>query len=270
MRKTLGISIFLVMAMALVFAGTSAAATVTVGQLDPSPEPECEYPDAYDEFQTSVASGATYAVPAPGGVLTSWSTNALAGAEQELEMKVFRPVSPGVYLVVAHDGPRPLTPSQLNTFAVSIPVQAGDLVGMHILDETESSVTACSFVTGSPLDLEGWAEGDVTDGSTLTQEEEGPGRRLNISASVDLAPVPAPAAVLAPAPLPVVVRSCRVPNLAGKKLKASKKALRNRDCRIGKVKKRGDATAKTGEVVKQSAKPGTILAPGAKVTVKLG
>jgi beta-lactam-binding protein with PASTA domain len=36
------------------------------------------------------------------------------------------------------------------------------------------------------------------------------------------------------------------------------------------VKKRKGATGATGKVVKQSAKPGTILAPGAKVKVTLG
>ena len=63
---------------------------------------------------------------------------------------------------------------------------------------------------------------------------------------------------------------CRVPKLKGKKLKASKKKLKKADCKTGKVKKRKGATAATGEVVKQSAKPGTILAPGTKIKVTLG
>ena len=63
---------------------------------------------------------------------------------------------------------------------------------------------------------------------------------------------------------------CTVPKLRGKKLKATKKKLKKADCKTGKVKKRKGATAATGEVVKQSAKPGTILAPGAKVKVTLG
>jgi len=63
---------------------------------------------------------------------------------------------------------------------------------------------------------------------------------------------------------------CKVPKLKGKKLKAGKKAARKRDCRIGKVKKLGDATASTGEVVKQNPKPGKILLPGTKIKVTLG
>jgi hypothetical protein len=64
--------------------------------------------------------------------------------------------------------------------------------------------------------------------------------------------------------------ACIVPKLTGKKLKASKKRLKKSDCRVGKVKKLGDATAKTGKVVKQSPKPGKVLAPGSKVSVNLG
>jgi hypothetical protein len=63
---------------------------------------------------------------------------------------------------------------------------------------------------------------------------------------------------------------CTVPELKGKKLKSSKKKLRAADCRIGKVKKKGGATAKTGRVVKQNPKPGKALAPGTKITVTLG
>jgi hypothetical protein len=63
---------------------------------------------------------------------------------------------------------------------------------------------------------------------------------------------------------------CKVPKLKGKKLKASKKAAHKRDCKIGKVKKLGDATAKTGEVVKQNPKPGKVLLPGTKIKVTLG
>jgi hypothetical protein len=62
---------------------------------------------------------------------------------------------------------------------------------------------------------------------------------------------------------------CKVPKLKGKRLKASKKRARKSDCRISKVKKRGEATAKTGKVVKQNPKPGKILLPGAKIKVTL-
>lgn len=62
---------------------------------------------------------------------------------------------------------------------------------------------------------------------------------------------------------------CIVPKLKGKKLKASKKRARKAACKIGKVKKRGDATAKTGKVVKQNPKPGKLVPLGTKIKVTL-
>lgn len=58
---------------------------------------------------------------------------------------------------------------------------------------------------------------------------------------------------------------CRVPKLAGKSLKAAKKALSRADCRLGKVKGPGD-----GRVKKQKPAPGAVLPEGGKVKVKLG
>ncbi len=62
---------------------------------------------------------------------------------------------------------------------------------------------------------------------------------------------------------------CKVPQLQGKKLKASKKKAKKADCKIGKVTKLDAATGKTGKVVKQNPKPGKLLVPGTKIKVTL-
>lgn len=80
-------------------------------------------------------------------------------------------------------------------------------------------------------------------------------------------PAPAPAPVVTPPPAPPA--HCLVPNLAGKKLEAAKKALVGRKCKLGTVKKLAGATAKSGKVSKQGAKPGSKLAVNAKVAVTL-
>ena len=64
-------------------------------------------------------------------------------------------------------------------------------------------------------------------------------------------------------------KGCKVPVLGGKRLKAAKKQVRKADCSVGSVKKRGDVTTKTGRVVRQSPKPGKVLAPGGKVRIVL-
>ncbi|HET7443075.1 MAG TPA: IPT/TIG domain-containing protein [Solirubrobacterales bacterium] len=314
-------------------AGT-AGAQVTVGQLTPAANPpvNCDYPAPYDEFNTSVAAGASYTVPAPGGVLTSWSTNAGPGAGQLLELKVIRPTGAGSFTVVGADGLRALAPSVVNTFPINIPVQAGDIVGLHVASEFESAPTSCYFDTTSVLDRVGWREGFHPLGSTFSFEEEGTEWRMNVSATLLPPPImtgigPAAGSItggtpvvvtganfasvkgvtFGTTPVPYVVNSegqitatapasktlgkvtvsvttaagavtsatpftyegCAVPKLNGKKLKASKKKLKKSDCKLGKVKKIGDATAKTGKVSKQNPKPGAILPPGTKVTIKL-
>lgn len=64
--------------------------------------------------------------------------------------------------------------------------------------------------------------------------------------------------------------ACVVPKLAGKHLKAAKKSLKQASCKLGKVKKVAGPASKVGEVIKQSPKAGKALAPGSKVSVKLG
>jgi hypothetical protein len=311
---------------------SGAAAQVTVGQVAPTSSPFGFCGGPYDEWQTSVASGASYAVPAPGGAITSWSTVAAVEPGQKLTLKVLRPSGLG-FTVVGHDGPRPLTSGVLNTFTTSIPVQVGDLLAMHMGTLAESSFVACTFETGLLGDVIGYRESDVTEGGLLTAEETYPEERLNISATVlppptisslgtaggsikggasvvvagtNFASVSAvnfgsvaatsftvnsegQITAIAPASktlskVPVSVTTaagtassastftyegCKVPKLGGVKLKGVKKKAKKADCKVGQVKKLGDATAKTGKVTKQNPKAGKILPPGAKVNVTL-
>jgi hypothetical protein len=64
-------------------------------------------------------------------------------------------------------------------------------------------------------------------------------------------------------------RSCVVPKLEGKKLKAARKALKSADCKLGRVTKLKAATTKSGLVVSQNPQSGKKLAAGAKIAVKL-
>jgi hypothetical protein len=65
-------------------------------------------------------------------------------------------------------------------------------------------------------------------------------------------------------------RACVVPSLKNKTLKEAKRSLRQRGCKLGRVKKVEAPAKKEGEVVKQTPRPGRILAPGARVRVNLG
>jgi PASTA domain len=70
-------------------------------------------------------------------------------------------------------------------------------------------------------------------------------------------------------PTPALTRTCTVPKLKGRTLRASEKKIRGADCTVGKVTKKKGAEAKTGKVVGQSKKPGTVVAAGTAVRVTL-
>lgn len=72
------------------------------------------------------------------------------------------------------------------------------------------------------------------------------------------------------APLGNTSPHCVVPKLEGKTLKAAKKRARKANCRIGAVRKRAGATAKTGQVVKQRPAAGRVRGAGAGIVVTLG
>ena len=169
-----GMSILLAM-------GSAASAQVTLGQLAPPGAStfNCDYTQAYDELQTSVAAGNSYVAPS-AGVITSWSTQVGATPDQMLGMKIYRPTGPGSYLVVGQDGAHTLV-SGLNTFTVSIPVQAGDILGIFLPPNVHSD---CGFETLLAGDVISWQEGNHAPGASFSIQETYSGNRLNISASL--------------------------------------------------------------------------------------
>lgn len=64
-------------------------------------------------------------------------------------------------------------------------------------------------------------------------------------------------------------RTCLVPRLKGRSLAASKRRLRRANCRIGEVRRRRHATARSGRVIRQFPRPGRTLPVGARVKVTL-
>ncbi|HST68547.1 MAG TPA: IPT/TIG domain-containing protein [Solirubrobacterales bacterium] len=65
-------------------------------------------------------------------------------------------------------------------------------------------------------------------------------------------------------------QACVVPSIKNKTLKVAKRQLRNRDCKLGRVKKVEASAKKEGKILKQTPRPGKILAPGARVRVNVG
>jgi hypothetical protein len=147
-------------ALSLAASASPTAASVTIGQLG---TPSTCIP-GYDWVQPTVTSGNGYVVPplppATVLVITSWSNSANANAGQILSLKVFRKVEdPATYQVVGHDGPRSIAPSTVNTFQTNIPVQPGDVLGLH----AGAGTPACIFEMLGDAGL--YYQGDLSDGA---------------------------------------------------------------------------------------------------------
>ncbi len=172
-------------ALPLTASAPPAAASVTIGQLAPgsSPPARCNA-SPVDLVQPTVTGGNTYVVPVTGTV-TSWTTNAAAGAGQRLVMKIFRKVSdPATYMAVGRD-PGVLTPrgTDGNTFPANIPVQPGDVLGLNDGNASFAIPNACEFAVPGETSL--FREGDLPDGRSGRFAIGEPDFRLNIRAVVE-------------------------------------------------------------------------------------
>jgi hypothetical protein len=74
---------------------------------------------------------------------------------------------------------------------------------------------------------------------------------------------------IATSPVDFTPTACVVPKLKGQELRAARKALKKASCALGRLKKVAGASTKTGRVTAQSPRQGTVLAPDAKISIKL-
>ncbi|HWH21055.1 MAG TPA: IPT/TIG domain-containing protein, partial [Solirubrobacterales bacterium] len=177
-----------IIAFALAFAGP-ASAQVTIGQLAPTSPVSGECGGGANGsfyWQYLLGEGPSYEVPAPGGVLTSWSTRAAGGAGQFLTLKVLRPLGGGSFDVVGTDGPRALAPGVVDTTVTDLPVQAGDTIAMYEGSALESAEISCRFSTGNGEDDPGFSF--ASPAGPVEVEGINLGWRVNLSATVLLPP----------------------------------------------------------------------------------
>ena len=108
-------------------------------------------------LQASTGQAPSYTVPSGGGVITSWSTLVPAGAAAQAKLGVFRPTGPPPERTPRRRQPvQTLKAGSLNSFPTSIPVQAGDTLGLLIV---AGELNCIIIDTGSPEDRSEREEG---------------------------------------------------------------------------------------------------------------
>ena len=157
-------------------AALPARAAVTIGQVGDPSLSNCN--QGLDLIQPNLPSGTSFTAPG-AGTITSWSTQSAGPVGQQLTMKMYRKVGePMVYQAVGHAGPQTLTPGGINTFPASIPVKAGDQLGLH----TVTPNTRCAVIP-SPGALLFVYSGDLADGTSAAFFFVAEDAALNIQAT---------------------------------------------------------------------------------------
>jgi hypothetical protein len=192
-----------------------------------------------DSIGVAAAPGASFAaiVPPPFEGATVPPSESLAGQEIELSAEV-----------------------QPEPAITAVAPSSGSIVG-----GTKVAITGSGFNTASAVKF-----GDL--GATTYSVESDTEITATVPASAKVGTVDVTVTTIAgtsPATRTghFTYEGCVVPRLKGKTLKQAKRAIRNADCKLGKV--RGDKKSKVAEVTKQGPKAGKVLVPGAKVSVTM-
>jgi Ca2+-binding RTX toxin-like protein len=175
-RRLVAIASLLVLSLLLLASASMAKAATIGGTFTPGVSCSGGY-----TFVQSVSPSNQYAAPS-SGTLTSWSFQA-AGAPPQLKLKIARPVGGNDFRIVGESLPQTPVANVLNTYPVSIPVKAGDVLGFYTVTGGE-----CGNFTAGYLDH--YVNADVAVGSTATFTP-GAGLRLDVSA-IFKAPPPVP------------------------------------------------------------------------------
>ena len=151
-----------------------------------------------DTVQLSTSGGTSYAVPAGGGAVTSWSTQVGATTGQAA-LLVWRPTATVGTLTLVGQSPHvALTANSLNTFTLAAPitVQAGDLLGLRVegqsycIQSPGATTGVIGFKAGTTPAV-GLPETFTVDPLNLT---------LDVSATVGTATSPKPTPSPSPTP----------------------------------------------------------------------
>jgi hypothetical protein len=165
----------------LIAVPTGASAATQIGQTFIPSVFDCTGPSTYFQQATEPASP-SYTVPAGGGVITSWQTQAVRGGA-EVKFAAFRPTgTPSRFTTIGSSAMRTIQAIQLNTFSTQIPVQGGETIGLLIFSGTHQCARG-GFGTGDTAQRDARAVHDT--GSTFTYTDPSSPTRINVSANVE-------------------------------------------------------------------------------------
>ncbi len=162
-------------------AGAAQASTVTIGSVLPITFTSKKFEQVETFFNTTLPEkGANLTSPATGAIIR-WRAQGLNGGPYYL--RVLRPTGSGAYTATGTSGAATPTGSGLQTFSVSMPIEAGDLIGVDPTNATDeigiASVSGAGYASIFPPPF---------DNSTVAPSGGESGQEIELSAEVQ--PVP--------------------------------------------------------------------------------
>lgn len=167
---------------ALLTAAGAGATTITVGSvLPPGSTPE-EFKEQHTLFNTALPEkGANLSSPV-NGLIVRWRVQGAVGGP--FTLRVLRPNGSGAYTAVGSSGPATPTSEGVQTFSASIPVKAGDLIGVDPTSATDkigvATVNGAGYASLFPTPLEG---------ATVAPQPGVSGKEIELAAEVQPQPV---------------------------------------------------------------------------------
>jgi hypothetical protein len=132
------------------------------------------------------ATAPSYVLPA--GVVTSWSVMGAAANPGTVGLRTAKEGPADTYTITGASQSQPLAAGRLNSFLTRIPVQAGNVLGIHLPPQAAASAT-CAYDSGTGVgDIYRYrAAGAFTDpvGEVIPTIVPTIGGRINISARVE-------------------------------------------------------------------------------------
>jgi hypothetical protein len=191
---------------------------------------------------TGVIGGPTATSPF-AGTLISWRFS--GGSGGPFRLRVIRPNADGTFTGAGSSPPvTPTSTASTPAFPTSLPVLSGDLIGFDPTNGLDTmglstGMAGSGLVTWSPR---------LADGQTRVPS--GPVFNGEFIYSA-------------------ILRYCRVPKMLGATLKKAKRALRQLDCTIGKVKVKGKGKGGKPRVTKQSQPARTAVSDTLPIRITL-
>ena len=236
--------IVVAIALALLGAATADAATLVIASKNGGRFRSVALAADSTNVPLSWPGGASAASPVDGTVVT-WSTGTGTGVYR---LRIVRQVMPGIFQGVGSSDPasagapvQGFPPPFINP-TVSIPIQAGDLIGL------EARAGDRVLMTDSPGTSSVSFAPPLADGASSAPTGSS-GSAAMVTASV---------------------RYCEVPSVRGKTLKKAKKLLVAADCKPGKVRRAKSTSGGKLKVRRQKPAPGAQVSDTAPIRLTLG